>query len=76
MLVTLINEFWKSTTSRGSTDISYTKERSKEPVRDQITSSEHLTLSSIGSNPEHSKEPIRDRKIKTNRPNAPTVTIM
>ena len=38
------------TTSKGSTDISQSKERSKEP--------------------------IRGRKIKTNRPNAPTTTII
>ena len=64
------------TTSKDSIDISYSKERSKEPIRDQITSSQHSTLSNISSNQEHSKEPIRDRKIKTNRPNAPTTTIV
>ena len=34
----------KSTTSKESTDISFTKERSKELVRDQITSSQHSTV--------------------------------
>ena len=62
----------KPSTSKGSTDISYTK----EPVRDQITSSQHLTVPSISSNQEHSKEPIRDRIIKTNRPKAPTTNIV
>ena len=65
----------KSTTLKGSTDISYTKERSKEPVRDQIMSSQHLAVPSNSSNQEHSREP-RDRKIKTNIPNAPTATII
>ena len=65
----------KSTTLKGSTDISYTKERSKEPVRDQIMSSQHSAVPSISSNQEHSREP-RDRKIKTNIPNAPTATIV
>ena len=59
--VTSSNKF---TTSKDSINISCTKECSKEPVRDQITPSKH------------SKEPIRDRKIKTNRPNAPTTTII
>ena len=31
---------------------------------------------SISSNQEHSEEPIRDRKRKTNRPNAPTASII
>ena len=39
-------------------------------------SSQHSSLPNISSNQEHSKEPIRDRKIKTNRPNAPTTTII
>ena len=38
-------------TSKGSTDIFYTKERSKEPI--QITSSQHSTLSNISSNQKH-----------------------
>ena len=42
----------------------------------QITSSQHSTVPSIRSNQEHSKEPIVDRKIKPNRPNAPTTTIV
>ena len=62
--------------SKDSIDISCTKECSKEPVRDQIAPSKHLTVTSINSNEAHSKEPIRDRKIKTNRPNAPTTTII
>ena len=66
----------KSITLKGSTDIFYTKEPSEEPVKEQITSSQHSTVTSISSNQEHSKEPIRDRKIKTNRPNAPTTTII
>ena len=64
------------TTSKDSTDISHSKECSKEPIRDQITSSQHSTSPNISSNQEHSKEPIRGRKIKTNKPNAPTTTII
>ena len=66
----------KLTTSKDSIDISCTKECSKEPVRDQITPSKHSTVPSINSNRTLSNEPIRDRKIKTNRPNAPTTTII
>ena len=66
----------KSTTSKDSINISCTKECSKVPVRDQITPSKHSTVPSINSNQAHSKEPIRERKIKTNRPNAPTTTII
>ena len=58
------------------TDISHTKERSKEAIRDQIPSSQHSTLLNISSNQEHSKEPISDRKIKTKRPNARATTII
>ena len=50
------------TTSKGSTDISHSKERSKEPIRNQITSSQHSTLPNINSNQEHSKELIRGKK--------------
>ena len=64
------------TTSKGSTDISHSKERSKEPIRDQIRSSQHSPLPNINSNQEHSKEPIRDKKIRTNRTNAPISTII
>ena len=61
----------KSTASKDSTDIFFTKERSKEPDRDQITSSTHSAVPSINSNQEHEKEPIgqisklviRDMKI-------------
>ena len=66
----------KLTTSKDSINISCTKECSKEPVTDEITPSKDSTVSSINSNQAHSKEPIRDRKIKTNRPNAPTTTII
>ena len=66
----------KSTTLKDSNDIYYTKERSKELVRDRITSSKHSTVPSINSNQEHLKEPIRDIKIRTNKPNAPTTTII
>ena len=52
------------------------KECSKEPVTDQITPSKHSTVLNINSNQALSKEPIRDRKIKTNRSNAPTTTII
>ena len=48
----------KSTASKDSTDIFCTKERSKEPDRDQITSSTHSTVPNINSNQEHEKEPI------------------
>ena len=64
------------TTSKSSTDISYSKECSKEPIRDQTTSSQHTTLLNISSNQKHSKGPIRGRKNKTNRPNIPTTTII
>ena len=40
------------------------------------TSSQHSTVLSISSNQEHSKEPIGDRKLKKNRPHAPTTTII
>ena len=52
------------------------KECSKEPVTDQITPSKHSTVLNINSNQALSKEPIRDRKMKTNRSNAPTTTII
>ena len=52
------------------------KECSKEPATDQITLSKHSTVLNINSNQALSKEPIRDRKIKTNRSNAPTTTII
>ena len=45
--VTLSN---KSTNSKDSTNISFTKDRSNESVRDQITSSQDLTEPSINSN--------------------------
>ena len=45
--VTLSN---KSTNSKDSTNISFTKDRSNESVRDQITSSQYLTEPSINSN--------------------------
>ena len=57
------------------TDILHSKEGSKEPIRDQIPSSQHSALPNVSSNQEHSKEPIRDRKIKTKRPNARATTI-
>ena len=66
----------KLTTSKDSINIPCTKEFSKEPVRDQITPSKHSTVPSINSNQANSTEHIRDRKIKTNRPNAPTTTII
>ena len=66
----------KLTTSNDAINISCTKECSKEPIRDQITPSKHSTVPSINSNQALSKEPIRDRKIKTDRPNAPTTTII
>ena len=39
-------------------------------------SSQHLTLPSISSNQKHSREPIRGKKIKTNKANAPTTTVI
>ena len=39
------------TTSKGLTDIFYSKERSKQPI--QITSSQHSTLSNISSSQKH-----------------------
>ena len=63
------------TTSKHSTDISCTKERSKEPDRDQITfhNTQQYPVLTVIKNIQ--KNP-RDSKIKTNRLNAPATTII
>ena len=69
--VTLSN---KSTNSKDSTNISFTKDRSNESVRDQITSSQYLTEPSINSNQKNLLE--TEKLSRTDRPNAPTTTII